>query len=112
MVTDAFGIPLSITVRDGNQNDSKWNNAIIDSLADLLKTATSRVTYIADSNLTTGPNIKKLLKHGFQFITVCPANFEKKLAEIVRRSAYLNDAWTSIGTYREPRIVTLAQFEV
>ena len=112
MVTDTFGIPLSITVRDGNQNDSKWNNTIIDSLADLLKTATGGVTYIADSKLTTGPNIKKLLEHGFQFLTVCPANFEKKLAESVRRSAYLNNVWTSIGTYREPRTVTLAQYEV
>jgi transposase len=57
MITDAFGIPLRINVRDGNQNDSKWNHAIIDSLADLLKSAKSGVTYIADSKLTTAPNI-------------------------------------------------------
>ena len=53
MVTDKLGIPLLVTVRSGNQNDSKWNKAIIDSLSDLLKTATSKVTYIADSKLTT-----------------------------------------------------------
>jgi len=112
MVTDTFGIPLSITVRDGNQNDSKWNNAIIDSLADLLKTATGGITYIADSKLTTGPNIKKLLQHAFHFVTVCPVNFEKKIAERVRQSAYLNNEWTNIGTYREPRTVNLALYEV
>ena len=112
MVTDTFGIPLSITVRDGNQNDSKWNNAIIDSLADLLKTAKSGVTYIADSKLTTAPNMEKLLKHAFQFVTVCPANFEKKLAERVIRSAYQRGEWRNIGTYREPRTIKLAQYEV
>ena len=112
MVTDAFGIPLCITVRDGNQNDSKWNNAIIDSLADLLKTTTSGITYIADSKLTTAPNITKLIGHAFKFITICPANFEKKLAERVIRAAYQRGEWTSIGTYREPRTIKLAQYEV
>ena len=68
MVTDKLGIPLLVTVRSGNQNDSKWNRAIIDSLSDLLKTATSKETNIADSTLTTEPNIKKLIRKGFSFV--------------------------------------------
>ena len=112
MVSDSFGIPLLITVRDGNQNDSKWNNAIIDSLADLVKNAKNGVTYIADSKLTTAPNIKKLILNSIRFVTVCPANFEKKLSERVIRSAYQNDKWTNIGTYREPRTIKLAEYEV
>jgi transposase len=112
MVTDPFGIPLLITVRNGNQNDSKWNHAIIDSLSDLLKTATTKVTYIADSKLTTAPNITKLIKNGFQFVSLCPANFEKKLAERVIRSAYHKNDWVNIGTYRKPRTIKLVEYEV
>lgn len=112
MVTDKLGIPLLVTVRSGNQNDSKWNRAIIDSLSDLLKTATSKVTYIADSKLTTGPNITKLIRNGFSFVSVCPANFEKKLAERCVRTAYQKNEWTNIGTYREPRTIRLVEYEV
>jgi len=112
MVTDKLGIPLLVTVRSGNQNDSKWNRAIIDSLSDLLKTATSKVTYIADSKLTTGPNITKLIRKGFSFVSVCPANFEKKLAERCIRTAYKKNEWINIGTYREPRTIRLVDYEV
>lgn len=112
MVTDKLGIPLLVTVRSGNQNDSIWNRAIIDSLSDLLKTATSKVTYIADSKLTTGPNITKLIRNGFSFVSVCPANFEKKLAERCVRTAYQKNEWTNIGTYREPRTIRLVEYEV
>lgn len=112
MVTDKLGIPLLVTVRSGNQNDSKWNRAIIDSLSDLLKTATSKVTYIADSKLTTGPNITKLIRNGFSFVSVCPANFEKKLAERCVRTAYQKNEWINIGTYREPRTNRLVEYEV
>ncbi len=112
MVTDKLGIPLLVTVRSGNQNDSKWNRAIIDSLADLLKTATSKVTYIADSKLTTAPNILKLIRKGFSFVSVCPANFEKKLAERCIRTAYEKNEWCNIGTYREPRTIRLVEYEV
>jgi len=112
MVTDKLGIPLLVTVRSGNQNDSKWNRAIIDSLSDLLKTATSKVTYIADSKLTTGPNITKLIRKGFSFVSVCPANFEKKLAERCVRTAYQKNEWINIGTYREPRTIRLVEYEV
>jgi transposase len=112
MVTDKLGIPLLVTVRSGNQNDSKWNRAIIDSLSDLLKTATSKVTYIADSKLTTGPNITKLIRNGFSFVSVCPANFEKKLAERCVRTAYQKNEWINIGTYREPRTIRLVEYEV
>ncbi len=112
MVTDKLGIPLLVTVRSGNQNDSKWNRAIIDSLSDLLKTATSKVTYIADSKLTTGPNITKLIRKGFSFVSVCPANFEKKLAERCIRTAYQKNEWINIGTYREPRTIRLVEYEV
>lgn len=112
MVTDKLGIPLLVTVRSGNQNDSKWNRAIIDSLSDLLKTATSKVTYIADSKLTTAPNILKLIRKGFSFVSVCPANFEKKLAERCIRTAYEKNEWCNIGTYREPRTIRLVEYEV
>ena len=112
MVTDKLGIPLLVTVRSGNQNDSKWNRAIIDSLSDLLKTATSKVTYIADSKLTTAPNITKLIRKGFSFVSICPANFEKKLAERCIRMAYEKSEWLSIGTYREPRTIRLTEYEV
>ncbi|MCP1716378.1 transposase [Methanocalculus alkaliphilus] len=112
MVTDPFGIPLLVTVRSGNQNDSKWNRAIIDSLSDLLKTATSKVTYIADSKLTTAPNILKLIRKGFSFVSVCPANFEKKLAERCIRTAYEKNEWCNIGTYREPRTIRLVEYDV
>lgn len=112
MVTDKLGIPLLVTVRSGNQNDSKWNRAIIDSLSDLLKTATSKVTYIADSKLTTAPNIAKLIRKGFSFVSVCPANFEKKLAERCVRTAYKKNEWINIGTYREPRTIRLVEYEV
>jgi transposase len=112
MVTDKLGIPLLVTVRSGNQNDSKWKKAIIDSLSDLLKTATSKVTYIADSKLTTAPNIMKLIRKGFSFVSVCPANFEKKLAERCIRTAYEKNEWMHIGTYREPRTIKLVEYEV
>jgi len=112
MVTDKLGIPLLVTVRSGNQNDSKWNRAIIDSLADLLKTATSKVTYIADSKLTTAPNITKLIRKGFSFVSLCPANFEKKLAERCIRTVYEKNEWMHIGTYREPRTIKLVEYEV
>lgn len=112
MVTDKLGIPLLVTVRSGNQNDSKWNRAIIDSLSDLLKTATSKVTYIADSKLTTAPNILKLIRKGFSFVSVCPANFEKKLAQRCIQTAYQKNEWCNIGTYREPRTIRLVEYEV
>lgn len=112
MVTDKLGIPLLVTVRSGNQNDSKWNKAIIDSLSELLKTATSKVTYIADSKLTTAPNILKLIRKGFSFVSVCPANFEKKLAQRCIRAAYQKNEWCNIGTYREPRTIRLVEYEV
>ncbi len=112
LVTDKFGIPLLATVRSGNQNDSKWNRAIIDSLSDLLKTTTSRVTYIADSKLTTAPNITKLIQKRFSFVSRCPANFEKKLAEQCIRAAYEKGAWITLGTYRETRTSNLTEYEV
>jgi len=112
MVTDKLGIPLLVTVRSGNQNDSKWNKAIIDSLSDLLKTATSKVTYIADSKLTTAPNILKLIRNGFSFVSVCPANFEKKLAERCIQMAHEKNEWLNIGTYRDPKTIRLVEYEV
>ncbi|MDD3136733.1 MAG: IS1634 family transposase, partial [Methanoregula sp.] len=111
MITDNFGIPLSISVRSGNQNDSKWNRAIIDTLGDLVKTATTTVTYIADSKLTTAPNLKKLIKNGFQFVSLCPANFEQKLSARVVKSAYTTNDWTYIGTYRKSKMGKLVEYE-
>jgi len=111
MVTDTLGIPLSISVRNGNQNDSKWNHAIIDTLGDLVKTATTTVTYIADSKLTTAPNIRKLIQNGFQFVSLCPANFEKKLSARVVESAYTTNDWVYIGTYRKPKTDKLVEYE-
>lgn len=112
LIVDRFGIPLHTTVRDGSQNDSKWNFDVIDSLRDLIKHSDENVTYIADSKLATAPNIKKLIAAGFTFVTRCPANFEKKVAQKVTNEAYENDDWEDIGSYRESEKGELVRYEV
>lgn len=101
LVCDRFGLPLIATVRDGNEGDSTWNRAIIQTLSELNPFSKTGVTYIADAKLATAPNIKKLLKNDFQFITRCPASFSDKVAARVTRDAYEADAWVPIGSYRE-----------
>ena len=112
LIVDKFGIPLHATVRDGNQNDSKWNFDVIDSLRDLMKHSDENLTYIADSKLATAPNIKKLIAAGFTFVTRCPANFEKKVAQKVTDNAYNAGEWKDIGAYRESEKGELVKYEV
>ena len=111
LITDSLGIPLHATVRDGSQNDAKWNCAVIDSLKDLLNNSKSKLMYIADSKLATGPNIKKLMEANSFFVTRCPASFEKKVAQKVTNEAYISGDWKDIGAYRESKKGELTTYE-
>lgn len=112
LVCDRFGLPLIATVRDGNEADCTWNGEIIQTLAELNPFSKKGVTYIADAKLATAPNLKKLLKNDFQFITRCPASFSNKVAAGVTRDAYESDAWIPIGSYREDGGKTLETYAV
>ena len=113
LVCDPLGIPLVTTTRDGNEADCTWNNDVIQKLAELDPLSNNDITYIADSKLATAPNIQKLLKNEFRFVTRTPANFSKKVAEKVTKAAYkVDDAWIPIGSYRETDGDVLETYDV
>ena len=91
------GIPLMGTINDGNLNDVKWNQKIIEQLPEMLKALNSPETiYVADSKLVTIENLKHLAKKNIRFISRIPETFG--IVPSLKDWAFRQDNWEEIGT--------------
>ena len=91
------GIPLMGTINDGNLNDVKWNQQIIEQLPEMLKSLNSPETiYVADSKLVTIDNLKHLAKKNIRFISRIPETFG--IVPSLKDWAFRQDKWQEIET--------------
>jgi transposase len=89
------GIPLMGTINDGNLNDVKWNQQIIEQLPEMLKSLNSPETiYVADSKLVTIDNLKHLAKKNIRFISRIPETFG--IVPSLKDWAFRQDKWQEI----------------
>jgi len=83
----ATGMPLCVSILDGNTTDTKANQLHLDRLAGLLP-ADDDVTVVADSKLVDKDTIGRVLDAAFHFISLLPRTY-KLQREVAERAAAL-----------------------
>ena len=84
---------------NGNTSDIEWNQKALGLIKDLLGSKLDKTIYIADSKLINLPTLKILrdVLQPIRFISRCPDNFYKKIANKMITKAYDEDNWQEIG---------------
>lgn len=102
-IVNEHGIPVASSVMDGNTSDAEWNEKALGLVGDIFEKQLQHCIYIADSKLINKPLFKTMMdpKKRIQFISRCPANFNKKLAEKITQKAYDEGSWQDIGAISE-----------
>jgi len=98
MITDEDGLPFLARVLDGNYSDTTWNGTIISVLHEVLGPEFKKYIYVADSKCMTKTNYLALVECFIPFVSRLPDNFCEKLSERMKRRAYKEDNWESLGT--------------
>lgn len=107
-IVNEHGIPLYHKTLDGNTADCTWNYEAVLSLQDLLGDKLQDKIYIADSKLVTIPNVALFSQphKKIGFLSRCPDNFCKKMAEKVKQKAYAANDWIDIGSLKDDKYHT------
>ncbi|MCW2279438.1 IS1634 family transposase [Heliophilum fasciatum] len=96
LVTQEDGLPVMGHVLPGNTSDRNWNGDVIESLATFLTTEQCRqTTYIADSAMVTGDNVRTLADAKLNFISRLPGTYG--ICGQVIEQAWSQDEWNDIG---------------
>jgi len=107
-VVDENSIPLYYRIINGNTADTEWNKETFPNLEQLYGDQLADKIYIADSKAITLPNVLIYTKEGTKmfFLSRCPDNFCKKLADKVKQLAYTAGNWVDIGKVKEDKYHT------
>jgi transposase len=97
-VTNELGIPVSIRTMDGSTSDVDWNKEGIEFMGRLSKEGYNGI-YVADCKVVTNERVSEMNapESRVNFVSLCPANFEEKLASQAKEQAYSKDDWEDIG---------------
>lgn len=95
-------VSYSFAILDGNTADCEYNNLMISALQSVYGDEIGEYIYIADCKVFTEKNLKLIYKgaksgNPVKIISCLPDNFGGKLFEKMRRIAYLEDEWESLG---------------
>ncbi|MGV8108694.1 IS1634 family transposase [Methanospirillum sp.] len=101
-VTDGDGLVLFCHILDGNTADCEYNNLMISTLQSVYGDEFGEYTYIADCKVLTEKNLKLIYKgvksgNPVKIISCLPDNFGGKLSEKMRKIAYLENNWETLG---------------
>jgi transposase len=90
------GVPISGEILDGNKDDKRWNQELLDWLASWIAPEKREETlFVADSALITKENLERLDRHGYRFVSRLPESFEA--ADLARTEAVYNHTWQEVG---------------
>jgi len=98
-IVNEHGIAVINSTMNGNTSDIEWNQKALKLLKDQFGTRLNETIYIADSKLINLPTLKILMDIDcpIQFISRCPDNFYKKVANKMIARAYEENNWQEIG---------------
>ena len=98
-IVNEHGIALVNSNMDGNTSDIDWNNAALKLVKDIFGEKMSQMIYIADCKLINLPTFKILMdpEQEIKFISRCPNNFSKKIAEKLIQEAHKDNNWQEVG---------------
>ena len=98
-VTDGDGLVLFCHILDGNTADCEYNNLMLSALQSVYGDEFGDYTYIADCKVLTEKNLKLIYKgrNPVKIISCLPDNFGGKLSEKMRKKAYDENKWESLG---------------
>ena len=96
-VTDDH-FPVIAEVRNGNTSDKTWNYDLINRLRKWIGNIED-VTYVADSSLVSGPNLKAMKEQGVRFISRIPGTFKPESS--LKDRAWEDGNWEYVGALSE-----------
>ncbi len=98
-IVNEHGLAIVNSTMNGNTSDIEWNQKALGLIKNLLGEKLNDTIYIADSKLINLPtlNILRDVNRPIQFISRCPDNFYKKVANKMITKAYVEDKWQEIG---------------
>ena len=98
-IVNEHGIAIVNSTMNGNTSDIEWNQKALGLIKDLLGSKLDNTIYIADSKLINLPTLKILMdvNRPIRFISRCPDNFYKKVANQMITKAYEENKWREIG---------------
>lgn len=98
-IVNEHGIAVINSTMNGNTSDIEWNQKALGLLKDLLGAKLDGSIYIADSKLINLPTLKILMdvERPIRFISRCPDNFYKKVANKMITKAYEESNWREVG---------------
>ena len=98
-IVNEHGLAIVNSTMNGNTSDIEWNQKALGLIKDLLGAKLDESIYIADSKLINLPTLKILrdVLRPIRFISRCPDNFYKKIANQMITKAYEENNWQEIG---------------
>jgi len=98
-VTDGDGLVLFCHILDGNTADCEYNNLMLSAVQSVYGDECGNYMYIADCKVLTEKNLKVIYmgKNPLKIISCLPDNFGGKLSEKMRKNAYDENKWDSLG---------------
>ena len=89
------GMPVLGQVLSGNSSDKAWNFEMLETMSRQLDAEDlARLIYIGDSQLVTGPNLERIAKLRWRFISRLPSTYT--LAGEVKAAAFSQGQWTDV----------------
>lgn len=98
LISSVEGIPLFVTMHDGNLADKTWNKKVLQEIDAILPPDTiGNYIYVADSAMVTSENLDIMASKGIAFISRLPETFS--LADEIKEWAWEVDSndWIEIG---------------
>jgi transposase len=98
-IVNEHGLAIINSTMNGNISDIEWNQKALGLIKDLFGKKLDKTIYIADSKLINLPTLKILrdVLQPIRFISRCPDNFYKKVANKMITKAYEENNWQEIG---------------
>ena len=90
------GMPVLGQVLSGNSSDKTWNFETLETLSRQLDAEdVARLVYIGDSQMVTGPNLRRIAELRWRFISRLPSTYT--LADEVKAAACAAGQWMEVG---------------
>jgi transposase len=98
-VIDGDALVLFCHILDGNTADCEYNNLMLSALQSVYGDECGNYTYIADCKVLTEKNLNVIYmgSNPLKIISCLPDNFGGKLSEKMRKNAYDENKWESLG---------------
>lgn len=102
-IVNEDGIPVVERTMAGSTSDPEWNAMAVEYLQQLQSKGFQYGIFVADSKLVTHNLVTSMNtpEKKITFVSRCPANFERKLAERTIKKAYKNGKWEEAGAFHE-----------